>query len=108
MLLWKDVPCLKKLQKTYCVHYCTVIYLAYWLLLRKKCIFVTVAVTTFCERPFALHHQQLENDKQNIDVGPSLEKFLRTPIAKAVQPASSEAILWGREAMRNSGISSPN
>jgi len=24
----------------------------------------------FCERPFALHRQQLERDKQNVDVAP--------------------------------------
>ena len=30
----------------------------------------------FCERPFALHHQQPEKDKQNLDVAP-MEKFLR-------------------------------
>jgi len=24
----------------------------------------------FCERPFALHHQQPEKDKQNFDVAP--------------------------------------
>jgi len=35
---------------------------------------------TFCERPFALHRQQAERDKQNVDVAPALEKFLRTPM----------------------------
>jgi len=34
----------------------------------------------FCERPFALHHQQPEKDKQNFDVAPPLEKFSRTPM----------------------------
>jgi len=34
-----------------------------------------------CERPFALHRQQPENYKQNVDVAP-LEKFLRTPMER--------------------------
>jgi len=34
---------------------------------------------TFCERPFALHRQQPEKDKQKFDVAP-LEKFLQTPM----------------------------
>jgi len=32
-----------------------------------------------CERQFALHRQQPENNKQNVDVVP-LETFLRTPM----------------------------
>jgi len=33
----------------------------------------------FCERPFVLHRQQPEKDKQNFGVAP-LEKILRTPM----------------------------
>jgi len=36
----------------------------------------------FCERPFALHHQQPEKDKQNFDAA-LYEKFLRTPLDQA-------------------------
>jgi len=36
-----------------------------------------------CERPFALHCQQPEKDKQNVDVAP-LEKFLRMPIERGL------------------------
>jgi len=32
-----------------------------------------------CERPFALHRQQSEKDKQSVDVSPS-GKFLRAPM----------------------------
>ena len=35
------------------------------------------------ERPFALHRQQAEKDKQNVDVAQPLEKFLRTPMNAA-------------------------
>ena len=35
----------------------------------------------FCERPFELQRQQPEADKQNVDVAPLLEKFLRKPAA---------------------------
>jgi len=34
----------------------------------------------FCECPFALHRQQPEKDKQNVDVALPLEKILRTPM----------------------------
>jgi len=37
----------------------------------------------FCERPFALHRQQAEKDKQNVDVAPP-GKFLRTPMPMPV------------------------
>jgi len=37
-----------------------------------------------CERPFVLHRQQPEKYKQNVDVAPSLEKFLRTPIERGL------------------------
>jgi len=33
----------------------------------------------FCERPSALHRQQPEHDKQNVDVSP-LQNFLHTPM----------------------------
>jgi len=33
-----------------------------------------------CERPFALHRQQPEKDKQNFNVVPVLANFLRTPM----------------------------
>jgi len=36
-----------------------------------------------CERPFALHRQQREKDKQNFDAV-NLKKFLRTPIVTPV------------------------
>jgi len=39
----------------------------------------------FCERPFALHRQQPEKDKQNFDVTSHLEKFLRPPMEGASQ-----------------------
>jgi len=51
-----------------------------WLLLPTKRVFVRVAVTcflwfgkgkAFCERPIALHRQQPENDKHNVDAAPS-------------------------------------
>ena len=56
-------------------------------LLPTKRIFATVAETfslwckkgkILCERPFALHRQQPEKNKQNVDF--PLEKFLRTPM----------------------------
>jgi len=34
----------------------------------------------FCEGPFSLYGQQLENYKQTVDVAFPLEKFLRTPM----------------------------
>ena len=34
-----------------------------------------------CDCPFALHCQQPEKDKQNVDVAP-LEKFMRTPMER--------------------------
>jgi len=34
----------------------------------------------FCTRQFALHRQQPEKDKQNVDFAPPLEIFLRTPL----------------------------
>jgi len=36
-----------------------------------------------CERPFALHRQQPEKYKQNVDVAP-LEKFLPTPMERGL------------------------
>jgi len=36
----------------------------------------------FCVRPFALHRQQPETYKQNVDDSLPLEKFLRTPITR--------------------------
>jgi len=38
----------------------------------------------FCEPLFALHCQQSERDKQNFNVAPTLEKFLRTPMAALI------------------------
>jgi len=38
----------------------------------------------FCVRPFALHRQQSEKGKQNVDFVLTLEKFLRTPMCIAV------------------------
>jgi len=38
---------------------------------------------TLCDCPFALHRQQPEKDKQNIDVSP-LEKFLRMPMERGL------------------------
>jgi len=35
----------------------------------------------FCERPITFHRQQLENDKQNVNVAPPLEKFLCMPVS---------------------------
>jgi len=76
LLLCKEVPCLKNLQSLFCnLSQCT------WLLLLTKCIFVTNALKwskfflrnngkALCERPFALHRQQTEKYKQNVDVSP--------------------------------------
>ena len=36
----------------------------------------------FCVCPFALHRQQPEKDKQNVDYAPSLEKFLQMPMGR--------------------------
>jgi len=36
-----------------------------------------------CERPFALHRQQPEKYKQNVDVAP-LEKFMSTPVERGL------------------------
>jgi len=36
-----------------------------------------------CERPFALHRQQHEKYKQNVNV-PPLEKFMRTPMERGL------------------------
>jgi len=38
----------------------------------------------FCEHPFALHRQQLEKDKQNVDVSTPVEKILRTPMVETL------------------------
>jgi len=57
-----------------------------------RAFFANVAVTwcislwcrkgkAFCERLFALHRQQPEKDKQNVDCDPPWGKFLRTPMA---------------------------
>jgi len=49
---------------------------------------------TFCVCPFALHRQQPEKDKQNVDFSP-LEKFLRTPMvtgASNVRLRASRAV----------------
>jgi len=60
--------------------------------LRGKTLYATVAVTlgiffvvcrkgeAFCVRPFALHCQQHEKDKQNVVFASPLEKLLRTPM----------------------------
>ena len=51
-------------------------------------IFIAVSCTkgkTFCERPFTLHRQQPEKDKENFDVTP-LEKFLRGIMVTALSP----------------------
>jgi len=48
-----------------------------------------VETVVFCERSFALHRQQLENNKQNIDVA-SLEKFLRTPVSSKLSLHAAE------------------
>ena len=37
-------------------------------------------VETFCECPLALHRQQPEKGRQNLDRYPHLENFLRTPM----------------------------
>jgi len=66
------------------------------LLLPTKRIFVTIAIKwsnfflhrmgkALCECPFALHRQQPEKYKQNIDVSP-LEKFLRMPMERGLGP----------------------
>jgi len=41
--------------------------------------FVVQKGEAFCVRPFALHRQKPEKDKQNVDSAP-LENFLRTPM----------------------------
>jgi len=51
--------------------------------------------TPFCKRPFALQRQQLENNKQNVDVVP-LEKFLQTPVATSTLSASFH--VWANQA----------
>jgi len=66
-------------QHTYCSYCC-----------QRSAFFVTIAVKwsnfflrrmgkALCECPFALHRQQPEKYKQNIDVSP-LEKFLQMPM----------------------------
>jgi len=51
----------------------------------KEALYATVGVTLdiffFCIHQFALHRQQPEKDKHNVDFAP-LEKFLRTPMAQ--------------------------
>jgi len=51
----------------------------------------------FCEGPFTLHRQQLENYMQNVDVAP-LEKCLRTPMISTFnfkKTCSRKAMEWG-------------
>jgi len=44
-------------------------------------MYTTVAVTLdfFCIRPFALHRQQPEKDKQNVDFAPPWKNFCGRP-----------------------------
>jgi len=46
-----------------------------------KTLYVNVAVTLefFCVRPFALHRQQTEKDKQNVDYAPPWKNFCGRP-----------------------------
>jgi len=41
-----------------------------------------------CGRPFALHRQKPEKHKQNVNVVPPLEKFLRTPMERGLEALS--------------------
>jgi len=42
----------------------------------------------FCEGPIALQREQPDKDKQNADIAPYLEKFLRTPMVTFTRSAS--------------------
>jgi len=42
----------------------------------------------FCEGPIALQREQPDKYKQNVDVAPFLEKFLRTPMVTFTRSTS--------------------
>jgi len=74
-----------------------------WLLLPMKCIFcdycrkmeqflLHIMSKALCERPFALHRQQPENYKQNVDIAPIPEKIYADANGKGAWGHSNESL----------------
>jgi len=49
----------------------------------------------FCERPFTVQPQQPEKDDQNVAAAPTVEKFMRAPMATFTLSASFD--VWASQ-----------